>query len=408
MRDGLHQRRAMARHYKNWISGFLEWVMPRSEAPKSFLDLVALFGLACSVRKHVKIPRSAGLGGWECYPNVYIVLAAEPGVARKTTTMDFVDEILKDLTNAPAAPTFMTQASLMSTLAESPDGSIYITASELGSLIQKSKNEMFEFLTDGYDSRKAIRGRTILRGHEVIENPCINMMACTQPGWMQENMPASVINGGFASRTIFAFEAEPRIREMYWDNVDYSKLDDIRIKLLEDLEHIAQIKGEFTIASNAKDWMSTYYKTQIPIEVEKADHRLKGYYARKHVHLHKFAMLYHMARSDELVLELRDFTEAWTLLSYIEKNIIKIFSKFGRNEYMTPIEAIRSFMKERRTVPLTTLYAKFEGVAEPSKLQTLIQFFILTGEVDVSQDEGEIVYTYVETKAPSSLEDQEL
>lgn len=210
----------MARNYKNWRHGFLEWVMPRSEAPQSFLALVALFGVATAVRKHVKVPRSAGLGGWECYPNIYVTLVAEPGVARKTTTMDFVDEILKDLTNAPSAPTIITQASLMTTLSESPDGSIYITASELGSLVQKSKTEMFEFLTDGYDARKAIRGRTILRGHEVIENPCINMMACSQPGWMKENMPASVITGGFASRTIFAYEEKARLRQMYWDNVE--------------------------------------------------------------------------------------------------------------------------------------------------------------------------------------------
>lgn len=385
----------MSRNFPNWITGFLDWVMPRSEAPKSFLELVALFGIACAVRKHVKIPREAGLGGWECYPNVYIVLTAEPGVARKTTTMDFVDEILKDLTNAPSAPTFMTQASLMSTLAESSDGSIYITASELGSLIQKSKLEMFEFLTDGYDTRKAIRGRTILRGHEVIENPCINLMACTQPGWMQENMPASVITGGFASRTIFAFEAEPRMRTMYYEGLDYAKLADMRLKLLEDLEHIANIKGEFTITTEAKQWMESYYRFDMPEDAAAADHRLKGYYARKHVHMHKFAMLHRMARSDELVIEKEDFQQALKILQHVEKRIVRIFQKLGKNEYVNPLEAIRTYLQERGTVPLPELYKTFEAVAEPSKLQSLLQFFILSQEVTVESHEDTIYYTYL-------------
>lgn len=384
----------MARIHKNWIDGFLSWVMPRSEAPKSFLDLVALFGIACAVRKHVKIPKSSGLGGWECYPNIYVTLVGQPGVARKTTTMDFVDEILKDLTNTPAAPTYITQASLMSTIAESPDGSIYITASELGSLIQKSKTDMFEFLTDGYDSRKAIRGRTIQRGHEVIENPCINLMACTQPGWMQENMPASVITGGFASRTIFAYEAEPRIRSMYWDDVDYENLEKIRISLLEDLEHIASIKGEFTIEKETKQWMEHYYRVENKKECQSCDHRLRGYFARKPVHMHKFAMLYHLARSDELVLDLRDFSEAHGLLLHIESNILKIFDRFGKNEYVNEIDAIRDYLREYKEVPLTELYSHFEGSAEPQKLQSLLQFFILTGEVELLQDNGILLYKY--------------
>lgn len=378
--------------------------MPRSEAPRSFLELTALFGIACAVRKHVKIPREAGLGGWECYPNIYLVLVAEPGIARKTTTMDFVDEILKDLSNAPSAPTYMTQASLMSTLAESPDGSIYITASELGSLIQKSKVEMFEFLTDGYDTRKAIRGRTILRGHEVIENPCINMFACTQPGWMQENMPASVITGGFASRTLFAFEAEPRMYSMYYDHLNYAELDEKRLKLLEDLEHISNLKGEFSINRDAKEWMEKYYRFDMQDERTLADHRLKGYYARKHVHMHKLAMLTKLSRSDELVIEKEDFENALKILNHIEKRILRIFQKFGKNEYVNPLEAIRNYIQERGTVPLPELYTNFEGVAEPSKLQSLIQFFILTQEVTVESHNDTIYYTYV-TPSPSVSQD---
>lgn len=382
----------MARQLENWLTNFLEWTEPRSEAPKSFLTITGLFTLAVAVRKHVKVPKKY-LGGWECYPNIYVVIVGEPGIARKTTTMDFGDQLLLRLPNTPAAPTVVSQAALLSAIVESPDGSIYITASELASLVQKSKIEMFEFLNDGYDTRKAFRGRTISRGNEVVENPCINMFACTQPVWMKENMPASVITGGFASRTLFIYEEEPGNVNMYYTHVDIPRLETLTPKLINDLEHISNIKGEFELTKEAYEFMQDWYKTENRRELTQCSPKLRGYYARKPAHAHKLAMLFHLSYSDDLVLQLDDFRRALEYLESIEKNMIKIFGGIGKNIYTSDIDALREYFRTKQRVPRSEVYVAFQSSAEPTKLQGLIDFLVITKELDVSVDKGEFFYT---------------
>ena len=394
----------MARVHKNWVDAFVECVAPRSEAPISYLKLIALFTLSTAIKKRVKVPKfiinpdgkkEALLGGWECYPNLYVVLVADPGVARKSSTMNFGERLLDKLPNAVSSPTFISQASLMQTMSESPDGSIYIAVDELASLIMKSKTDMIEFLNDGYDTRKAIRGRTISRDKETIENPCITLFACTQPVWMKDNLPVSVITGGFASRTLFAYEEEPRQRALFYQNIDYDQIEKLEESLLDDLIYIStEIQGDFIIDQDAREFMESWYQIDNKKELEKSDYRLRGYFARKQVHLMKLAMLYSLATKDELVLTVNDFKQAFEMLAHIEKKISKIFTSIGKNEYTADIGSIREFLRQNKRVPQGLLFRTFEASAEPDRLRSLLQFFIQSREVDIEVAEDDTYYIY--------------
>jgi hypothetical protein len=361
----------MPRKCDNWLQRFRDWCHPRSESPDSFLLWTGLFVLAAVLRKQVKIPREL-LGGWECYPNIYVVLVGPPGVARTSTTMGFGDQLIKALPEIPPASDIITQAALLQEMVSSPDGSIYITATELADVIQKSKTEMFEFLTSGYDTSKAITARTIMRGKETVEKPCINFFACTQPGWIVENIPQSVITGGFASRTIFILEEKPRKRQMYYLGLNHETLDRYKQDLIDDLVHISQIEGEFQIEDEALDFMEDWYR-QVDALQMKSHPSMQGYYARRHVHAHKIAMLLHLAYSDDLVLNVEDFKLAISQLEYTERRIENLFKKIGKNEFILSGKEIRDFVNRNKKVARRELLREFESVARPSVLDELIQ-----------------------------------
>lgn len=387
----------MPRKCENWIQSFMEWSMPRSESPENYLFWTGLFSLAAVIRKHVKIPRKY-LGGWECFPNIYLILVGPPGVARKSTTQDFGDSIIRKISNLPASPTIVTQASLMTELVESIDGSIYISVGELASLIQKSKTEMYEFLTDGYDTRKPITGRTIYRGKEEVANPCINLFACTQPVWIQENMPSSVITGGFARRAIFVFEDAPRQYQMYYNKVienagGLEKFDKLEEDLINDLEYISTIEGEFEIPDDAHQFMEDWYQTNAR-KTKHVDPRIQGYWGNRHVHAHKIAMLLHLAWSDELVLHIEDFKMAIACLENIEKRLLSVFSHIGKNTYSLDLDAIREFIKNRGSATKADIHKSFQATAAPKMIDELIGGLIKQESVIAILEDGELVLRY--------------
>jgi hypothetical protein len=130
----------------------MEWTLPRSEAPESYIKWAGLFTLSSVLRRKVRIPKSI-LGSWECPPHLYVMFIAPPGEARKTTTMSYAIDLLDELPDIVKGPAVVTQASLLDKLVESEDSSVYLTAEEFSDLIMKSKGEMFEFLTSMFDGK---------------------------------------------------------------------------------------------------------------------------------------------------------------------------------------------------------------------------------------------------------------
>lgn len=379
------------RKLDNWLLAFRDWALPRTEAPENFIFWAGLFTLSAAIRKHVMIPKKF-LGGWECYPNIFIVFVGPPGIAKKTTSMNFGDELLSQLPEIPASPTIITQAALMSALSESNDGSLYITSGELSSLISKSKTEMFEFLTDGYDTRKPIIARTIKRGTEIVQTPCINMLACTTPSWIHDNMPAAVIGGGFAARCIFIYEDGPSAFRMYYTNIDQKKVDIKSDELVHDLIHISSLSGEFEIAKEALDFVETWYHKNMNSVSEK-DPRLRGYFARKHVHVHKIAQLIKLAKSDELILNVEDFEQAFSVLSMVEKRMLGVFKSVGQNQYTVETDDIREFIKINKKVGRGLIYRSFQASAQPEYLERILQSLVIMGDVNSKLEGDEIYYT---------------
>jgi hypothetical protein len=218
------------------------------------------------------------------------------------------------------------------------------------------------------------------------------MIAATTPQWVAAHMPENIIGGGFASRVIFIQEDRVRHRRMYYKDVNAAtNFDGMKIDLVADLMHIAEsLGGDFEIDDEAMEFMEGWYQENAEGEIN--NYKLSGYYQRRPAHIHKVAMLLHIAKSDTLVLHKEDFLNAIDIVSRIEKNLPKVFEGIGKNPYTFDIARIKNHIFACEPVSHSDLLSAFQSAAEPWRLEQLVKSLVVMDEVMRLEQEGHVFY----------------
>lgn len=371
------------RQLGNWLDSFTEWVLPRSIAPESMVRWTGLFALSAVMKRRVYWPMSL-LGGYEIFPNLYVIFVADPGVVTKSTTVGYAERLLNDpaLTGLSAvtfAGTVTSHSKLLQSLSDSSDASVAVVSSEFSSLIQTTPEQMYEVLIDIYDNKSKFNWDTWAHGQNVIKNPSVCLFAATTPAWISGQPPAYFVEGGFASRVVFVYEEEPRQRKMYYDHLNFADFEVLGTKLAHDLEIISRAKGEFKHDSKktmryAEDW---YINLPPP-----SDPRLKGFRARIHTHTHKVAMLLSLCERDDCIVTREHWDEATKMLGYVEKKLSKVFTTLGINPFAILMDKIAFYIEERGEVKLNQVAARFyaEG-ATIDQLKSALMYLKVAGRI---------------------------
>lgn len=368
------------RKCKNWLTDFGKWTLPRSEAPETFIFWTGLFTIASVLKRRVFIPKSL-LGSWSVAPNLYILFIAPAGKARKSTTANYTEELVDMIPNITKAPELVTKEALLTQLVKSNDASMCVVAPEFGEFIVKSGPEMFGFLTNMYDGKKQISANTLSRGPEFAERPCVNLLGATTPEWVAENMPESVIGGGFASRVVFIFEEKVRRRKLWYDDIDQEELENLHQALLADLAHIAEnISGEYALTDEAKEFMRDWYEKTAD-DGDAGSYKLSGYFERRPAHVMKVAMIIHAAHSDEMILQKQDFIDAIKLMKQLEYNLPMVFQSIGRNPYTVDMYRMLDFIVEKGRCKKEEVKRHFMHAATPSLLDEFLNGLVGAGYV---------------------------
>jgi hypothetical protein len=383
------------RKCENWLQSFREWIVPRSEAPESYVFWAGAFTLASALRRRAFIGESS-LGGWTCFPHIYTMFVGPPGM-RKTTAFDFGNKIMSQVPEIIKSPSLITKESLVNSILTSPDSSLSMVVGEFSDLILKGGKEMYDLLTSLYDAKKELSVATMMRGKEGTERPCFNFGACTTPGWISTHMPEESISGGFASRVIFIYEAELGKKRLYWQkemsNGGIARFDKIEADLVQDLSHIAQnLAGEYKLTEEALKNGEDWYQSLSLVGVSKKMH---GYMSRKHVHAHKLAMLLTAAQSDELVIEWQTLEMAINILTQTEKRLPLVFAGVGKNAYSLTLRDIKDFIQVNGQVTRAQLYNHFQSNAEPRKLGELVEGLIAMKAISNDLVDNDFLYTYI-------------
>lgn len=358
----------MPRLLENWLYSFRDWTVPRSEAPESLILWSGLFTLSSVSKRKILWPKSL-MGSYEILPHLYIIFVGPPGVVRKSTTSAYAEELLAEIDHINVASTASSTSKLIETMSETIDGSLCVISSEFGSFVSVSQEEMYDLLTDIYDGKAKYEYATRMHGVELVATPCINLLGATTPAWVAEQMPAYVIGGGFASRTIFVFEDAVRKRTLYY-RLNWSDFERLKEKLTHDLRHIAGLVGEFRHDSEeTREWVEEWYQTTADEDIHE---KLEGYRNRRHVHLHKVAGLLSLCERDDFIVTRTHFESAILILTGIEKKLPRIFSAVGKNPYSSDVEIISAYIETHTQVEFETLMSKFyHNLSREGLLETL-------------------------------------
>jgi hypothetical protein len=351
------------RESHDWLSAFVDYTQ-HGEAPTKCYFWVGIASIAGALKRRVWIDQAT----FKWYPNLYTLLVAPPGVVSKSTTAALGMDLLRSVPGVEFGPDVVTWQALFDAFnavheafqfgAETLEMSaLTIAVSEFGNFLRPDDREMVDQLVnlwDGYPVKK----RTRMDGEQIIQNPCLNVIGCTTPSWIAQNFPEYMIGGGLTSRLLFVY-ADQKVKYVAYPfrhvPADFLQRRD---RLIRDLERISQLKGPFTLTEEAIVWGEAWYERFHKVESKVIDETLLGgYINRKQTLVHKIAMCISVSQSDDLVITQQHLERAVGLITELEAEMPKVYSRIGMSaESAAGLQAVAFIKRQGGPVTFHALY----------------------------------------------------
>lgn len=354
------------RHFQDWLQAYIQYT-EYSEAPAIFHFWAGVHTIAGALRRKVWLE----MGYFQWYPNFYIIFVAPPGIVSKSTTLRIGQNLLRQLKGIHFGPEAITWQALVTHLAESTEGiplkngtfmpmsALSIASGEFGTFLNPHDREMIDILVALWDGQTGIfEKKTKTSGHDKIENPWLNIAACTTPAWIQGNFPEYLIGGGFTSRCIFVFANKKR-RFIAYPSLEMPKgHKELETKLVEDLRIISSLQGEYTLTPEAVKWGTEWYeKHYASTDNVLAGERFAGYWARKQTHLHKLALILAASQGDNLYITEKHLQAAERILTANEKDMPHVFAAIGADSGAKKFREIMQILIVQKKIEKSKLFA---------------------------------------------------
>lgn len=325
------------RNIPDWIEGYLAYTED-SEPPQLFKEWCAVSVIAAALQRKCRLE----WGTTVFYPNLYIVLTAPAGKARKGTAMaparKFIDRI-----GIPLAAEAVTREALIRTLKESESvvstengiivhSSLTVFSPELTVFLGYNNTQLMSDLTDWFDCSEKWVYRTKTAGTDDISGVFINMLGATTPDLIRSTLPLDAIGGGLTSRMIFVFEEKKgKIVPFPFVSEETRKLE---TKLYYDIECINMLQGQFKFTKEFLSRWGDWYTAQEGKNPFGANYNkaFDGYIERRPTQVLKLSMVMNASRTDEMVLDEPDLARAIDLLERTEKKMPRAFGGIGMSQ----------------------------------------------------------------------------
>lgn len=399
----------MARNFSDWLTEYVNYAS-FSEAPKRMHFWSGVSAIAGALRRRVWLDMKY----FKWVANFYIVMVAPPGIVSKSTTTAIAIDLLRKVPGIKFGPQVVTWPSLVTAFAECNESffigdemhsqsAMTLESSEFGNLVNPHDREMIDLLVTLWDSKQgAFNKRTKTSGDDLVENPWINLIACTTPAWISGNFPEYVIGGGFTSRCVFVFTDTKDKRVAYPHLVVPKTMEATGIKLAQDLEHISvNICGPYELTPEAITWGTDWYDLHYTTKHEHLDDdRFGGYIARKQTHIHKLAIVLAASQRDELFITADDLQLANTMVTDLEKDMPKVFSRIGRTEESVHAERLIRYIQKNSPVDYALAY-RFIHLQFPGfkNFEDVIHGAIMSGYI-TREPSGESPSAYILKAVP--------
>lgn len=352
------------RHYADWLSAFIDYAS-YGEAPRHLYFWSGVSAIAGALKRKVWIDQA--YFKWHC--NMYIVLVAPPGIVSKSTTAGIAMNLLRQVPGVKFGPDIVTWPALVSAFAEATEGfefegamhpmsALTLESSEFGNLLNPQDKDMVDLLVALWDGKPGkFEKKTKHSGSDSIENPWINLIACTTPSWIAGNFPEYMLGGGFTSRCVFVYASEKAKYVAYPGLQVPANLKEQEQKLVEDLSHIATLTGEYKLDKSAIAWGEAWYYRHCTVRSANLDDdRFGGYVARKQTHIHKLAMILAASHSEELIITAEHLATAEQMMTDLEPDMQFVFSKIGKSDTALYAERLIWFVHSKGKVAFQEAY----------------------------------------------------
>lgn len=276
----------------NFIDYYLEYTKS-AESPTEFFRWSALATLAAVCRDNVYHEHLLK----RTYPNLYIVLFAKSGAARKSVPCDIAYKLIREVNNTTCIAGRTSIQYAIKRLSEgftTEQGTVmsgasgFLYSEELSSFIVKDDHTI-DLLTTLFDYHEKWESSTISGDTRKLENVCLTLLAGTNDALFAKIYNKDAAYGGLLGRTLIIKGDRARRKNslMYANGAELPKAP-----LVTHLKKLARLKGPMKFSEEAAAYYDKWYN-----ETDFFKHDSEtGLEARLHTHVLKVAVLLCLAQ----------------------------------------------------------------------------------------------------------------
>jgi hypothetical protein len=381
----------------DWLEDYLA-LTDNTEPPDIFRRWVGISCLASVLQRKVYLSRSDDL---TIYPNLYIVLVAPPGKARKGTSMKVGFKLLTE----PAMQVVLsaeatTREALIRALNNSrlfyrnnegfeiPHSSLTIYSPELAVFLGNGSTQMYSDLTDWYDCRDVWNYETKQKEtSDELRNVWVNLIGATTPALIQKTIPPDAIGGGLSSRMIFIYANRKGKIVPNPKTTDSERT--LRADLLTRLEEIHLLAGEFQTTPAYEELWEKWY-VSIEDKPPFQDDKFAGYFERRPEIVLKLSLIMHVSREPTKIVDDVDLARAIYTLEQAEVSMPRALRGVGQNTYATIIARVIEVVSRAGSMKYSELLSLFLDDVMPTEFDDILVSLEKTGCILWFQNTGEV------------------
>jgi hypothetical protein len=280
-----------------------------SESPRKYWYWAALAAVSAVAKNQVYIDMHLH----KLFPNIYVMLVGRSGlrkgppVALATKLVDAIDNT-KVVNGRSSIQAIISDLKLATTKENGGpplvDATGFLVSDEFAAFLVADPQAL-TILTQLYDThyRKEWKNMTKLSGTEVLQNPCITLLAASNEVHLRTALPQDAIAGGFLARTFIIHATKKAGINPLTEKPEHLLPF---AELVAPLKKISEAKGEFHWTDKAKKRYALWYEVLQGMDLEDDTGTLE----RVHDHVVKTSMLVSLSRKPDLKIEYEDIDEA--------------------------------------------------------------------------------------------------
>lgn len=379
------------RNCKDWLDDYI--LLQAGTEPARIFDVwTGLYAISAALRRKVFLR----LGRLTYNTNIYVVLVADPGVARKTQAIKFGEEFITTVPEIIIGVDSTSKEAMQDDIEKSkfpdlmPDGqeflhsSLCVISKEFESFLgqKKENNRMLTALTDLYDCPSEWKSRTRHSESNTIIRPWLGLLAATTPDSLASSLPSTAVGGGLTSRIMFIW-AEKKKRPAAIPELTQEEIE-LKSKLTKDYYQISRISGEYKMAEDCQrkwvKWYNNFDEDESGIRVCQ-DKSFSGWYARKPMLILKISMLCAASESNNMLIEWRHVERAIALILEIEYTMGNAFKSIGKSELSAEVGSVAQIIKTHGSISEKQLMSMVWRDMDATKFDVVIETLRKSGKI---------------------------